>query len=92
MIDISKITQTRAGQKVVAVEHYPDNRKHSRLFAALVDDEGCADYVAYYEDGKYWKNRESDMDLVEDEQIVTQDSQLADAINDIYDSILKVKK
>ena len=64
MIDINKVTHTKGGNAVFFVRYYPTNSEGMRILADMQYNDGSVETEYFYEDGRYYKIRDSDNDLV----------------------------
>ena len=86
MIDLTKVTHTRAGYKVTNARYYPMNDCSCKIIANI-EMEGKVEPDTFYDDGSYYLARETELDLVEGKQepIRHQEEEI-DVISDLLES------
>ena len=79
MIDLTKVTKTRRGYKVLQTMYCPTNEESEQIVACIMtgfgQEEEESEAICYFADGSYFKDRESGMDLVEEETRIKQGSE-----------------
>ena len=72
MIDLTRVTETRSGYKVLNTMYCPTNEESEQIVACIItgfgDTEEESETIGYFADGTYLKDRKSGMDLIENYQ------------------------
>ena len=87
-IDLSKVTHTRCGYKVHNAKYYKDNSPSAKIIANIEFD-GSIEPEVFYADGRYYQERESNMDLIESEpeERISHQVEEIDILADLIDSM-----
>ena len=86
MIDLTKVTHTRAGHKVTNARYYPNNDITAKILANIESD-GKTEPDTFYEDGRYYRTKETGFDLIESKQEeIRHQVEEIDLISDLLES------
>ena len=99
MIDLTKVTKTKRGYKVLQTMYCPTNEESEQIVACIMtgfgQEEEESEAISYFADGSYLKDRESGMDLVEEETRIKQGSEgdkgIKQEVEDIKQCMLSIR-